>query len=104
MTKLLFIIHYNKLLLEQGLLHRDIVVLCCLANLSANNKREATACEIAHESGEPNAANVLRRLASSNLIAARNDTRRVGKTTIRAVYYSINQKGIEALSKIITQS
>lgn len=102
MTKILFIVRYNQALTENNLLHREIVMLATLAHMATEGKSEASASEIAEACAEPNAAAVLRRLTSNNLLESRHDTRRFNNATHRVVFYSLSQKGIETLSKIIT--
>jgi hypothetical protein len=102
MTKIEFIIRYNLALAENNMLHRDVVLLAAIAKMATDGQKEATAQDISRTCGEPNAGNVLRRLLSVQLLNNRYDAKRLNNATHRVVYYSINQKGIETLSKIIS--
>jgi hypothetical protein len=102
MTKIQFIVRYNQALTDNNLLHRDIVMLATLAHMATEGRPEAMSGEIGDACAEPNAAAVLRRLSANNFLDSRHDTRRHNNATHRVVFYSINQKGIETLNKVIS--
>jgi DNA-binding MarR family transcriptional regulator len=101
MKKLEFLLSYNRSLLRLSLLHRDAVVLAAVACLQGEGQAEVITSQVVDACDEQNAANILRRLASQDLLAYRHDTRRIDGTTHRVVYYSLTPKGLSKLGKIL---
>jgi hypothetical protein len=101
MTKIDFIICYNRRLADQNMLHRDAICLAVIASKFSAGQCEVTTQEVVDACGEPNAANVLRRLAAHKLLSFRRDAKRIGDVTRRAVYYKLTQNGIDTLKAII---